>query len=341
MDGASGGGDGIRSRSRRAELRTLREGAWIALRHWSVDVLSIRLVQHEFNTTYRVESARGEQFALRIGGGSRRTEGQVATEVAWVRALLAESSVCVPEPMRTRDGHDVVQVSGSPLGRDATAVLYRWLPGRVVGISPSMRMVRAIGAAMAGLHLHATSWDPRCDAELASLGDAFMGAPDRMSTGHPLIGPTELAVLDDVRARVEAVLERLSRVRPIVIHGDLHGGNVKWHAGRPAVIDFDDCGLGFPVMDLAIAAYYLRDDERAETSLFDGYASVIPLPSFTPDDLETLVAGRNLVLLNEVIGHESAEMRELLPGYLRRSIFKLRAFLATGVYRHVVEGLPD
>lgn len=73
----------------------------------------------------------------------------------------------------------------------------------------------------------------------------------------------------------------------IPLHADLHGGNLKWRRGvstsstdgevreaRPAVgLDqraersiLDDAGYGPPALDLAISAYYLRDDEGAEVA---------------------------------------------------------------------------
>ena len=45
---------------------------------------------------------------------------------------------------------------------------------------------------------------------------------------------------------------------PIPLHADLHGGNLKWHEGRLAVFDFDDSGIGVPLLDLAISTFYLR-----------------------------------------------------------------------------------
>ena len=88
------------------------------------------------------------------------------------------------------------------------------------------------------------------------------------------------------------------------------------------------------MQDLAISAYYLRDDAALEAALLEGYQAVRPLPSFTTEQFEAMVASRNLILLNDVVTTTNAEFREMMPTYVPRSIVKLRAYLDTGVYRH-------
>ena len=45
-----------------------------------------------------------------------------------------------------------------------------------------------------------------------------------------------------------------------MLHADLHNSNLKWCRGRLYVFDFDDSAIGVPMQDLAISAYYLRDE---------------------------------------------------------------------------------
>ena len=110
--------------------------------------------------------------------------------------------------------------------------------------------------------------------------------------------------------------------------------------GTATVFDFDDALIGVPVQDLAISTYYLRAyTDGVLDPLFEGYAAHRSLPSFTDDQLESLVAGRNLLLLNEVLGAVDASGRRMRDGYLANTIVKLRAYLETGRYRHDVDGV--
>jgi Ser/Thr protein kinase RdoA (MazF antagonist) len=92
------------------------------------------------------------------------------------------------------------------------------------------------------------------------------------------------------------------------------------------------------VQDLAISAYYLRDDAGQEAALLEGYQEVQPLPAFTPEQYEAMVASRNLVLLNDVLTTTNAEWLAMLQRYIPDSITRLRAYLDTGVFRREVPG---
>jgi Ser/Thr protein kinase RdoA (MazF antagonist) len=108
--------------------------------------------------------------------------------------------------------------------------------------------------------------------------------------------------------------------------------------GTLAVLDFDDCGLSHPLHDLAITAYHLRPVPHEEP-LFAGYETVAPVPEHTREQLESLVASRNVALLNDLVTVDAAWARETVPTYLANTMTKLRSFLRTGVYRHDVDGL--
>ena len=82
-----------------------------------------------------------------------------------------------------------------------------------------------------------------------------------------------------------------------------------------------------------------RDNAEQEAALLEGYQEVRPLPAFTTEQYEAMVASRNLVLLNDVLTTNNAEFIEMLPRYVPNSLTKLRAYLDTGVFRHDVAGL--
>ena len=80
-------------------------------------------------------------------------------------------------------------------------------------------------------------------------------------------------------ARFRAVAARLADVMPRVdadglIHADLHLGNAIFQGGDVKLIDFDDCGTGPRLYELAVALWELRDrpDYPAyRDALLDGY----------------------------------------------------------------------
>jgi Ser/Thr protein kinase RdoA (MazF antagonist) len=71
-----------------------------------------------------------------------------------------------------------------------------------------------------------------------------------------------------------------------LIHADLHLDNALFHRGEVQVIDFDDCGHGYLVYDLAVALWELRhrpDYQAFQDAMLAGYGSVRPLPDGTRD----------------------------------------------------------
>ncbi|WP_062270528.1 phosphotransferase family protein [Endozoicomonas arenosclerae] len=59
---------------------------------------------------------------------------------------------------------------------------------------------------------------------------------------------------------IKTFLETMQTATETLLHGDLHLGNVIETNNGPQFIDFDECGLGAPEMDLAIALAYVNTD---------------------------------------------------------------------------------
>jgi Ser/Thr protein kinase RdoA (MazF antagonist) len=114
--------------------------------------------------------------------------------------------------------------------------------------------------------------------------------------------------------------------KPMVIHADLHAGNVLWNDGSLSVIDFDDCGVGLPIQDLATAMYYLDTPEQ-DAAFLQGYSSILPVPEMTPRDVAILRLQRRIILLNYLYETSNEEHRSIIPEYLEESLRRIRKFL--------------
>jgi Ser/Thr protein kinase RdoA (MazF antagonist) len=99
-----------------------------------------------------------------------------------------------------------------------------------------------------------------------------------------------------------------------------------WHEGRLSVFDFDDCGFGLEVQDLAVAMYYLDTPEQ-DAALLAGYKSVKALPDYSDDQMKALLVQRRLMLLNYLFETKNQEHREMLPAYLAKSLERVSTFL--------------
>ncbi|MDY7103213.1 MAG: phosphotransferase [Actinomycetota bacterium] len=326
-------------RSRLSQVRAVRAAALAALADYPVEVASLRLLLHGYNTTFRVDTVDRRRFALRVNVTHRKPVAELDAELAWLAALDEDTDLVVPAPVATRDGALRTSTRCDLLDAELPAVLMTWLPGRDLE-HPSPDACRELGRVTARLHEHAASWPLPESTSLPTLERVLVDVPDHLTGDHPLLDDDRRAVLTAAMAECQRHYDRLWADGPRqVIHADLHGGNVKWLRGQMAVFDFDDAVVAAPVHDLAISAYYLRDRHELVDALLEGYAEVRTPPPMPTEQFEALVAARNLLLLNDVISAENAELRDLAPTYTANTVTKLRSYLDTGVYRHDVAGL--
>lgn len=90
-----------------------------------------------------------------------------------------------------------------------------------------------------------------------------------------------------------------------LIHGDLHQENYLFAGAVPRVIDFDDCGWGFFLYDLAVTLFELEDRpayERLRAALLQEHAALRPLPARTDAHLAAFAILRRMQMLMWVLG---------------------------------------
>lgn len=308
----------------------MRKLALSALEQFDLRVARLRLVNHGFNSTFKVLSETGDTYALRLNLNSRKSPEQVLAEVEWIDEIRSKGIVNVAKPVRTKTGAKLALVD-SGQGSTSVAVLMSWLPGRVMD-EPPLKQVFAMGQAMAHLHSSGQRWRPSAEASLLRIDDIFMGLENNIFTDAR---PT-----DELKALVERVLETCgtvfealaSRFQVQPIHADLHPGNVIWDHGQVSVIDFDDMGVGFIAQDLAIARYYLRGEGKREERFLEGYESVAELPQLEPHEIEALIASRNIMLLSDLLVTKNSNLQELVPNYLERTKGNLERYLESGQF---------
>jgi len=326
--------------STRAQIARLRKVALAAAAQYPVEVRSLRLLQHGFNTTFRVDTASGEKFALRLNVNSKRTAANLAAEAQWLWALGQDTDLWVPVPQHTISGDLTTSVWSPDLDRNVKAVLFSWLPGKELGDEPTAPKMREVGRTLAVLHRHGAAWRPQGEATLPVLDRPYWEMPNRLIEENSPLNAAQIDVVSRVMEGVsQVVAELFAQGVAQPIHTDPHNWNMKWCRGRLSIFDFDDSAVGPPVFDLAIATYYLRPQQESAAAMIEGYRAESPLPVYTAEQFEALVAHRNVLLLNDLLATLHSEPRALLPRYIANTEIKLRGYLDTGTYRHDVDGV--
>lgn len=312
------------SLSRRGQLGRLRRLGQEALASYGLANATLSLQRHQHNTTFRVD-ASGGRFLLRINRPGLHTPDVIASEMAWLGALRRDTELGVPEPTATNDGSFVVVVRHPSVPEPHACVLLRWLEGRFVDRRLAPAHLRRVGALAGQLQRHGACWvppsgflRPRVDA-LTNHGKAVSlagSAAVARSGDHPTRedGDRSLQVVEElVSGEDAAVFARALKVvwsttRKLaeapgafgLIHGDLHYENVLFHRGEAYAIDFDDCGWGFHLYDLAVTLSELEDRPRYDElrdALLEAYSQRCPLPEDHATHLEALFLLRRMQLL--------------------------------------------
>ena len=324
--------------SGRGQLGRLRRMGRTALDRYPGDLGGARLVllRHEQNATFRVD--RGERYVLRINRPGLQSEATVESEMAWLAALRRDTDLVVPEPVATRDGSLVVTVADPGVPGARCCALLRWIDGRFV----NRRLTPAHLARMGDDHGPAPGPRGGVDAARrvhpAAPRHADRGGearePGRSSAPPPasipavedgeravalvedLLSPSEGAVAARAVAAAREATSALA-ARPGssgLIHGDLHHENTLFTGDVAAAIDFDDCGWGFHLYDIAVPLSELTERRRFTAmrgAFLEAYARHRPLPDDAERLIDALIAFRGLQLITWILeSREHAAFRD-------------------------------
>ncbi|MER7708641.1 phosphotransferase [Kitasatospora sp. NPDC097605] len=344
---------GLSRATQRARLRAL--AVRVAEIH-DIRCDAVRLVQYEDNAVYRLAGRRSGHpqsalYTLRISVRDARSEAEQRSELDWMEAILSDKAVSVPVSVPTPAGDKVVGLELAGCPGPVTAVVFGWIPGRAAPSCARPRAAAELGAVTARLHEHSAGFRPPEGFVRPGWGhrEVFAeGAALKSATARRRLTEYEYRLLQEVSATVGARLPEPGGADWGVIHADLHRGNLlETHDGSTAVIDFDDCGWGFPMLDVAtVLSSVLRtcaDDRPAYEDFTErylaGYRSVRSLPAAAAQFDEFLVM-RDMIILNFILGSENAAVLGWGPQRARGILALMRTYLKTGEYAGHLELLP-
>jgi Ser/Thr protein kinase RdoA (MazF antagonist) len=224
----------------------------------------------------------------------------------------------MPVPTRTGDLLTVTSIPKVPEPR--LCVLLHWLPGRFLDAALMPRHLARVGAFTARLQNSGAQFIPpdgivrgRLDnlygkprAITETLARRQVDNPEDEATAIQLVAevcsPADAALVERFIHRIRQVQQRIGQGRDTfgLIHGDLHQENYLFHQGQVCAIDFDDCGYGYYLYDLAVTLFNVRfrdDTPLLREGLLAGYRSVRPLTAEHEHYLDTFMDLRDLQMM--------------------------------------------
>src|SRR5581483_4126380 len=111
----------------RTENLPLVESAKIALASFGIRQATLTHLANRHNDVFRVGVPARNTYVLRLQN-DLMNDAQAAAQLLWLTSLGLQSDVCVPTPVRTKDGRPFTYVPTADGRR--RAVLLSWVPGR-------------------------------------------------------------------------------------------------------------------------------------------------------------------------------------------------------------------
>jgi Ser/Thr protein kinase RdoA (MazF antagonist) len=242
--------------------------------------------------------------------------------------LAEDGRVKVPHPIENRDGSFYTSILHETSGRMFHCVLYSWILGEELEDEPTDEQLSALGAAMATMHVAAQGFKLPEGSSLPTFDDPLWWTEDFLLSEKSVLDTEAKDLITRALSAIKSgVAKYFANGTPMLIHADMHGGNVLWYQDSLSVIDFDDCGFGFPLQDLATALYYLDTPEQ-DAAFKKGYASIAPVPECSEKEMKMLFLQRRIVLLNYLYETSNLEHRSMIPEYQEETLRRIENFLA-------------
>lgn len=270
-------------------------------------------------------SHRPRASALRI----LHTEPAIRSQAVWLSDLHETGRLPVPELIPTLDGELVGNVSAAEGTGRRLFFLIRWIPGIHKRFHELTREdARSFGYCIAGLHLHAERFSPP-DGFIRPRWDwntLFDASAPYWNYARARLSGEELAAICAAGERIKEDLHAIGESRKEfgMIHRDLQSSNVVFHEDAMYIIDFDHCGLGHYMYDLALP--YLHLERLGELcspmreALMEGYLS---RRTFTDDHRAILETFIHMHMMNQLIRivvkfpDRSSELRQVVSRFAR------------------------
>jgi Ser/Thr protein kinase RdoA (MazF antagonist) len=319
----------------RGQSRRLRQLALAALQQYDLPWKGVRTLANAFNTLFRVDCRDGRIYVLRVNLPGWRKLGEIKAEMHWLAALQAETTLGVPWPLPNLAGKLVTTAAAPGVPEPRSCAVFSWVPGKNLSQQLTTENWARLGAFMAQLHIQAAGYVLPSTCKLEVHRTVLpIKQPNRLFDGSAgsLIAPAQRELFWLVYKRVEAVLEWLYQEKtvPRILHADLHQGNVRVSRGRLHALDFDDCLLGHPIQDIGISLFYLLGQphyDQLRDAFQQGYTDYLPWPEDYPGQLDTLIVGRGLQLVNFFLNSNSPQHREFAPQFI--------AYQQTHIYNYL------
>ena len=312
-----------------------------ALPLWDIDSNSpLALLKLRENGVYSVfDQATARKYVVRVHRAGYHSDAELRSEWQWIGSLT-EYGVLTPVLRRSSNNRmfEIVETIGVPEPRQVD--IADWIEGMQLGsleegLEGAAHEIReqfiTLGSIMAKMHNHAEHWrEPEGFTRHAWDVDGLTG--DRPFWGRfwelPALSSRQKDRMLEVRDKLRTELTALGTApdRYGLIHADLVYENILTDEDGVRVIDFDDCGYGWYLFDLATSIFFLQGTEHfnlAQEALIMGYRKNRPLTDEHLSWLPTIFMARATTYLGWMHTRSETETAKEMTPFIIELVFSL------------------
>lgn len=300
-----------------------------------------KILQISENITYLVTNLNnGVKSVMRIGRPGYHTKDELDAELIWLKEIRKNTPLVVSGAIKGVNSEYVQEVSCSLTpNKKYYCVMYEFLEGNAPNENDEENVVKQfvnLGETTGYLHRQVKMWNKANDL------NRFTWDYDSMIGTNPRWGKWQNAV--DMTIEIEELLTRTSKMirKRIInygkckdkfglIHADLRLANLLIDGEQIKVIDFDDCGYGWFMHDMAASISFIEDKPIAKeliNSWIEGYSKVQKLKKEDINEIDTFVMQRRLQLMAWLASHyESDPVVELSKGFTKGTVMLAEKYL--------------
>ena len=328
--------------SYKEQFRRLEILARRALENYDLEVIRLTPLQYRLNAAFKVEAvakdepgADPQKYLLRINSPIFQSETNIRSEMQWLNAIHRDTKLVAPNPLKTTERTllTTVEVDGVPERRHA--VVLHWVEGKSPFDNLTPDILTKLGAYAGKLHKHAIEYNPPVGFErkhwnLAGFAGEMLDVP--VTKARRSLSAKQLAIIEKATKKIEKVTDQLGGDPEVfgLIHAELHENNYLIMDGEVRVIDFDTCGWGYFLYELAVtlSTIIARPHYPAlKDALLNGYRQERTLTREQELMLVPFIAARFMTNIFWLAGHvdESAFAVDA-PRLINRNIEFLEQF---------------
>lgn len=299
----------FRELTRRGRLARLRRLAYAAVEAYGFEQARLGFIQYGENIIYRVDIPKvvtftgnvhpflSNRYVLRIHALS--DEDTIVSELTWLAALSQEAGLPVPAPVKTPAGKLVTQIATPEVPNGRFISMLRWLDGRRLRTSLRPKHLTSMGRVVAQMHSFSAGWlppagfgRPNWDWDSQMGGSLFRHPMEQIVASIPTKYREPFQYISgEAKQQMKSFGKGADAYG--LIHADLYPENVLFKAGEAYPIDFEDCGYGYWIWDIAVALCtwaWGKEWERMRDAFWTGYTQIRTLPEKQSAKLDLFVA---------------------------------------------------